>query len=472
MQSAPNGRTTHTTRPPGHPPLRLPDGPGTGPEVRAAWGIGSAAQQPDWPDPVRAAAIGGELARLPGLVTWEEVRLLRTLLAEAAAGDRHVIQAGDCAEDPAECAPSAVTRKAGLLDALAGVMEAGTGKPVVRIGRIAGQFAKPRSAPTETGAGLTLPVYRGHLVNAPEPTRPARRADPQRMLDCYRAASHALTCLRQRTNPRTPATAAPVWASHEALVFDYELPLLRRTPAGDTLLTSTHLPWIGERTRHPDGPHAMMLAHVVNPVACKVGPTTRPEDLLALCARLDPGREPGRLTLIARMGARTAATALPPLVAAVHRAGHPVVWLCDPMHGNTLKSPTGTKIRSVRALLTEVRAFLTAVTEAGGTPAGLHLETTPYDVTECVWDDPAELAPARPIPAELDPAERDFAESGSAESGITERDVTGEEPADAPAPASHCDPRLNPAQAVEVARAWATPPPPRPTPRLAGSALH
>ncbi|MCF3177044.1 3-deoxy-7-phosphoheptulonate synthase [Streptomyces sioyaensis] len=407
------------------------------------WDIGSAEQQPDWPDPAQAATVGAELARLPGLVTWEEVRLLRTLLAGAAAGHYQVIQAGDCAEDPAECAPPAVLHKAGLLDALAGVMEAGTGTPVVRIGRIAGQFAKPRSATTETVAGLTLPVYRGHLVNAPEPTPLARRADPQRMLDCYDAAARALTCLRQRTSAGTPSTAAPVWTSHEALVFDYELPLLRRTPTGHTLLASTHLPWIGERTRQPDGPHAMMLAHVANPVACKVGPTTRPDELLALCSRLDPAREPGRLTLIARMGARTAATALPPLVTAVHRAGHPVAWLCDPMHGNTVKSPTGAKVRSVRSLLTEVRAFLTAVTEAGGTPAGLHLETTPFDVTECVWDDLAELTPTHSVSAK-------------------------------PVPTSHCDPRLNPAQAVEVARAWATAPSTRSTsiPRMAGSALH
>ncbi|MFI1304707.1 3-deoxy-7-phosphoheptulonate synthase [Streptomyces sioyaensis] len=429
------------------------------------WDIGSAEQQPDWPDPVQAAAVGAELARLPGLVTWEEVRLLRTLLAGAAAGHYQVIQAGDCAEDPAECAPPAVRRKAGLLDALAGVMEAGTGKPVVRIGRIAGQFAKPRSATTETVAGLTLPVYRGHLVNAPEPTPPARQADPQRMLDCYHAAARALTCLRQRTSAGTPSTAAPVWTSHEALVFDYELPLLRRTPTGQTLLASTHLPWIGERTRQPDGPHAMMLAHVANPVACKVGPTTRPDELLALCSRLDPGREPGRLTLIARMGARTAAAALPPLVSAVHRAGHPVVWLCDPMHGNTVKSPTGAKVRSVRSLLTEVRAFLTAVTEAGGTPAGLHLETTPYDVTECVWDDSTEFDSTELDCTELGSAERDFADHEPAAPQPPPHTPTN-------APASHCDPRLNPAQAVEVARAWATARVTRPPTRMAGSALH
>ena len=383
------------------------------------WDISAAQQQPDWADPVQAAAVRAELARLPGLVTWDEVRQLRNLLAEAATGNYLIVQAGDCAEDPAECAPSMVMRKAGLLDALAGVMVAGTGKPVLRIGRIAGQFAKPRSDRTEIVDGVELPVYRGHLVNGPEPTAGARRGDPERMLDCYHAAFSAVTELRQRISAWRPTAGAPVWTSHEALVFDYELPLLRRTPAG-TILASTHLPWIGERTRQPDGPHAMMLTHVANPVACKVGPTTRPEELLALCARLDPGRERGRLTLIARMGATAAATALPPLVSAVRQAGHPVVWLCDPMHGNTVKSPAGIKVRSVRTIVAEVRAFQEAVTTAGCTAAGLHLETTPFDVTECVWDDPAELAPGA---------------------------VT----------TSYCDPRLNPAQAVEVVSAWANP---------------
>ncbi|MFI2662494.1 3-deoxy-7-phosphoheptulonate synthase [Micromonospora carbonacea] len=383
------------------------------------WDFGAAEQQPDWADPVRAAAVRAELARLPALVTWDEVRQLRSLLAEAAAGDYLVVQAGDCAEDPAECTPSTVLRKAGLLDALAGVMAAATGKPVLRIGRIAGQFAKPRSASTEIVDGVELPVYRGHLVNGPEPTAAARRATPERMLDCYHAAFSAVTDLRRRISAWTPASGAPVWTSHEALVFDYELPLLRRTPSG-TILASTHLPWIGERTRRPDGPHAMMLARTANPVACKVGPTTRPEDLLTLCARLDPGREPGRLTLIARMGAGAAAAALPPLVSAVRRAGHPVVWLCDPMHGNTEKTPSGVKVRSVRTVVAEVRAFQAAVTTAGGTAAGLHLETTPFDVAECVWEDPAGVEPGA---------------------------VT----------ATYCDPRLNTAQAVEVVRAWATP---------------
>ncbi|WP_435865218.1 3-deoxy-7-phosphoheptulonate synthase [Streptomyces spectabilis] len=386
--------------------------------------LGAAAQQPDWTDSVQVAAARAELARLPGLVTWEEIRLLRTLLAEAASGHYLVIQAGDCAEDPAECAPATVMRKAGLLDALAGVMVAGTGQPVVRIGRIAGQFAKPRSATTEHIGGVELPVYRGHLVNGPEPTAEARRPDPRRLLECYYAAHRAVTYLRQRTSDWTLPTGAPVWTSHEALVLDYELPLLRRTAAGHVLLASTHLPWIGERTRHPDGPHARMLAQVTNPVACKVGPATRPEDLLALCSRLDPDREPGRLTLISRMGAAAVRTALPPLVTAVRTAGYRVAWLCDPLHGNTVRSPSGVKVRSVRTVVAEVRAFLDVVAAAGGTPAGLHLETTPHDVAECVWTDPAEL------------------DAGAAAS----------------APSSLCDPRLNPAQAVEVARAWTAAP--------------
>ncbi|RAJ44814.1 3-deoxy-D-arabinoheptulosonate-7-phosphate synthase [Kitasatospora sp. SolWspMP-SS2h] len=420
---------TGTARP-GHPPQHLLPAERPFTDLDEEWTrqAATAEQQPDWSDPVRAAAARAELARLPGLVTWAEVRHLRTLLAEAAAGQYQVVQAGDCAEDPQECEPATVVRKAALLDALAGVMTTGTGRPVLRIGRIAGQFAKPRSAPTETVDGIELPVYRGHLVNAPEPTAAARRADPGRMVDCYHAARSAVACLRQRGGAWGLPAGAPVWTSHEALVLDYELPLLRRTATDDILLTSTHLPWIGERTRNPDGPHAMMLAQVANPVACKIGPTTRPQDLLALCDRLDPGREPGRLTLIVRMGAAAVAAALPPLVAAVQRAGHRVVWLCDPMHGNTVKAPNGVKVRSVRTLVAEVHAFQEAVAAAGGIPAGLHLETTPHEVAECVWADPAELGTG----------------PGTAPSGT----------------ASHCDPRLNPAQAVEVARAWAGPPGP------------
>ncbi|MEU3934409.1 3-deoxy-7-phosphoheptulonate synthase [Streptomyces sp. NPDC029044] len=374
-------------------------------------------QQPVWADPARASAVRAELAARPGLVGWEEVQLLRLLMSEAAGGSYQVIMAGDCAEDPAECGPQAVNRKIGLIDALAGVMKINTGKPVIRIGRIAGQFAKPRSSPTEVVDGRELPVFRGHLVNGPAPTPGERRADPDRMLSCYAAAERATTLLRQRTGAWMPPTGAPVWTSHEALVLDYERPLLRRTAGGQSYLSSTHLPWIGERTRDPEGSHVGLLAAVANPVACKVGPAMTPAELVNLCSRLDPGREPGRLTLIARMGASQVAERLPALITAVRDAGHPVSWLCDPMHGNTVKTATGLKTRSVHTIIEEVVAFQQAAAKAGGVAAGLHLETTPDDVTECVWS-----------------------EARTAEVG---RHYT-----------TLCDPRLNPRQAFTVAGAW------------------
>ncbi|MFF0428451.1 3-deoxy-7-phosphoheptulonate synthase [Streptomyces sp. NPDC004520] len=377
----------------------------------------AAEQQPVWADSGRAAAVRAELAARPGLVGWEEVQMLRMLMAEAAAGTYQVIQAGDCAEDPAECSPRAVNRKIGLIDALAGVMKINTGKPVIRIGRIAGQFAKPRSSPTEVVDGVELPVYRGHLVNGPAATLEERRADAERMLACYEAADEATTLLRQRTGAWMPPTGAPVWTSHEALVLDYERPLLRRGAGGQSYLSSTHLPWIGERTRDPQGSHVALLAQVANPVACKVGPGMAAAELVELCGRLDAGREPGRLTLIARMGVGQVAERLPALVAAVREAGHPVSWLCDPMHGNTVKTPAGVKTRSVQTVIEEVVAFQQAVDAAGGIAAGLHLETTPDDVTECVW-------------------------SQAQSADVATRYTT------------LCDPRLNPRQAVAVAGAW------------------
>lgn len=379
--------------------------------------IAAPEQQPVWADPGRAADVRAELAARPGLVGWEEVQMLRMLMAEAAVGTYQVIQAGDCAEDPAECGPQAVNRKIGLIDALAGVMKINTGKPVIRIGRIAGQFAKPRSSPTEIVDGRELPVYRGHLVNGPGATAEERRADPERMLSCYAAADQATTLLRQRTGAWMPPTGAPVWTSHEALVLDYERPLLRRTAGGQRYLSSTHLPWIGERTRDPQGSHVRLLAQVANPVACKVGPTMSPAELLDLCSRLDPGKEPGRLTLIARMGVGQVAARLPALVTAVREAGHPVSWLCDPMHGNTIKTLSGMKTRSVQTIIEEVVAFQQAVGAAGGIAAGLHLETTPDDVTECVW------------------SEGQWTEVHTRYTTL-------------------CDPRLNPRQAVAVAGAW------------------
>lgn len=373
-----------------------------------------ARQQPPWGDPAQVEQVRNALAALPPLVEAESLSSLRGLLARVAAGQAQVLQAGDCAEDPAECTARDVERKVGLLNVLAGVMTRITRLPVVRVGRIAGQYAKPRSAPTEWVGGVELPVYRGHLVNGPEPDLEARRPDPWRLLAGYRAASQVVAHLS--STPRTRVDPA-VWTSHEALLLDYEIPMLRRDRAGRLALTSAHWPWIGERTRQLDGAHVALLADVVNPVACKVGPRMEVAELLALCARLDPDREPGRLTLIARMGADATTDLLPRLVRAVRAAGHPVIWLVDPMHANTVTTAEGRKTRVVETIIREVTAFQLAVRAAGGVPGGIHLETTPDDVTECV----------------------------DAQCGT---DSIGENYT------SLCDPRLNPRQAVSVVSAW------------------
>ncbi|MEV5724388.1 MULTISPECIES: 3-deoxy-7-phosphoheptulonate synthase [Streptomyces] len=382
----------------------------------AHWKTLPAGQQPDWPDQATLAHARSVLADAPALVRAADVAELKALLAAAARGEVQVVQSGDCAEDPAECTPGYVARKAALLDVLAGAMKARSLKPVVRVGRLAGQFGKPRSRPTETVDGVELPVYRGHMVNSPEPDPRLRRPDPERLIAGYRAAAQAMRTLGWHGERRRSRAEAPVWTSHEALLLDYEEPLLR--PTGDgLLLSSTHWPWIGERTRDPDGAHVALLAEVVNPVAVKVGPGMTPEELLELCARLDPEREPGRLTLIARMGHGTVAERLPRLVLAVRAAGHPVLWMCDPMHGNTVSTPAGLKTRYVESIVQEVEEFQTAVTDYGGTAAGLHLETTPDRVHECVAD-------------------------------AYHVDELGEKYA------TFCDPRLNPDQAFTVVSAW------------------
>jgi 3-deoxy-7-phosphoheptulonate synthase len=376
-----------------------------------------ALQQPDWDDPEGVEHVRKRLRSAPPLVTYEDVTELRAHLAEAAAGTLQVVQCGDCAEDWDECTPEDIARKAGLLDVLAGTMAMTAHRPVLRVGRLAGQFAKPRSRPTETVGGVELPVYRGHMVNSPEPDAELRRPDPSRLLTGYLAAGTVMELLGWPAGRGRARPGAPVWTSHEALLLDYELPLVRRQPDGRSLLTSTHWPWIGERTRQLDGAHVALLSSVVNPVACKVGPGMTPDELVALCERLDPGREPGRLTLIARMGAEAVGDRLPPLVSAVRAAGHPVVWLTDPMHGNTVTGPGGLKTRLVRTVVQEVEEFHTAVAGAGGVTGGLHLETTPDEVTECV--------------------------AGQDDLQDTATKYT-----------SLCDPRLNPRQAIAVASAW------------------
>ncbi|MGW5779736.1 3-deoxy-7-phosphoheptulonate synthase [Streptomyces sp. NPDC003863] len=376
-----------------------------------------AVQQPSWEDHPELARVREELASAPPLVDAAETDALRARLAEAAAGRVQIIQSGDCAEDWAECNQGDVARKAGLLEVLAGIMKMTSHKPVLRVGRLAGQYGKPRSNPTETVGGVELPVYRGHMVNAPEPDPELRRPDPARMLTGYRSSRGVMEFLGWGDGNRRARPETPVWTSHEALLLDYELPMLRTQPDGRLLLASTHWPWIGERTRQVDGAHVALLAAVANPVACKVGPAMTADTLLALCERLDPERTPGRLTLIARMGADTVGERLPALVSAVRAAGHPVIWLTDPMHGNTVTGPEGLKTRLVKTVVREVVEFHRAVTAAGGVAGGIHLETTPDEVTECVADH-------------------------------DRMHEVGEKYT------SFCDPRLNPRQAISVASAW------------------
>ncbi|MFJ7155289.1 3-deoxy-7-phosphoheptulonate synthase [Streptomyces sp. NPDC101118] len=383
-------------------------------------GLKTALQQPEWEDHAQVELVRQELAAHTPLVRAQDVRTLREALARVALGEAKLVQAGDCAEDPDESTARDVHRKAAVLDLVAGALKMITHRPVVRIGRLAGQFAKPRSNPTEIIDGVELPVYRGHLVNGPEPDPASRRPDPLRMLTGYMAACEInkhLGWYADRRDGNDVLLEPPVWTSHEALLLDYELPQVRQDGEGGHYLASTHFPWIGERTRQLDGAHVALLSQVENPVACKVGPSMSPEDVVTLCGILDPRREPGRLTLIARMGADAAADKLPPLVEAVRRAGHPVIWLTDPMHGNTVSTPGGYKTRYLETVEREVRAFQFAVESAGGVAGGLHLETTPDDVTECVVNASA-------------------------------ADRVGD------AYTSFCDPRLNPSQAISVVTAW------------------
>nr|WP_189543432.1 3-deoxy-7-phosphoheptulonate synthase [Streptomyces gelaticus] len=378
-------------------------------DSRAAVLTHAALQQPEWVDRAALADVTARLAVSPPLVDAKSVRELRASLANVALGNGLVIQAGDCAEDPAERTAAHVRSKVALLNQLADRATDITGLPLTRVGRIAGQFAKPRSQPTELVDGRELPAFRGHMVNSPVPDPLLRQPQPRRILEGYHAAREIMTHLNRDTQVRT---------SHEALLLDYELPMVRRDELGHTFLTSTHWPWIGNRTRSPEGAHVALLAQVFNPVACKIGPGIAENELLALCERLDPDRVPGRLTLIARMGAGGATEQLTSLAKVVRVADHPVIWLIDPMHGNTVNTPGALKTRLIQDVISEVRQAREAICGAGGVVGGLHIETTPEHITECVYD------------------------SG-------QLDLVGERYT------TFCDPRLNPGQALLVVTEWA-----------------
>jgi 3-deoxy-7-phosphoheptulonate synthase len=399
----------------------------------SSWRELPAAQQPEWPDEGELQRVLKQMESLPPLVFAGEARDLTAELGEVAEGRAFLLQAGDCAEAFDTFTADSVRDRLRVILQMAVVLTYSSGLPTVKIGRIAGQFAKPRSAATERIGDLDLAAFRGHMVNDVGGTTEARLADPQRLLRAYHQSSATLNLLRSftkggfadltrvhswnqafvrssREGRRYEQVADEIdralrfmkacgvdtrsqpmlhetnfFTSHEALILGYEEALTRRDAlTGDWYDSSAHLVWIGERTRQVDGAHMEFFAGIRNPVGCKLGPTATPEEVLAICRRLNPDKVPGRLTLIVRMGAERVASGLPPLLEAVAEADHPVVWACDPMHGNTFTSAGGRKTRRFDDILREIAGFFAAHEAVGTWPGGVHVELTSDDVTECL----------------------------------------------------------------------------------------
>jgi 3-deoxy-7-phosphoheptulonate synthase len=409
----------------------------------SSWRDRQALQQPEWPERDAVERVRQRLHTLPPLVFAGEARQVRSALAEVAAGRAFLLQAGDCAESfhdfarltetGAAYSAVAIRERLKILLQMAAVLTYGAALPVLKVGRIAGQFVKPRSGDVEHTPGGDIPVFRGHMVHDDAPTLEARVPDPDRMLEGYHLAASTLNLVRAFTKggfadltqvhawnqdfvagspqgARYEALASEieralafmaacgidlaatpqlhqvdVWTSHEGLLLDYEEGLTRRDSfTGDWYDCSAHMLWIGDRTRTPDGAHVEFFSGVHNPIGIKLGPTAAPEDVVELCERLNPDRIPGRLTLICRMGAEHVAGALPPLLRAVAEAEQPVVWACDPMHGNGFKTASGRKTRHFDAIMAEIEGFFGACREEGAWPGGVHLEYTGDPVTECL----------------------------------------------------------------------------------------
>jgi 3-deoxy-7-phosphoheptulonate synthase len=371
----------------------------------SSWRRFEARQQPDYPDPAALAAATRELAAYPPLVPFREVDALRAAIARAQRGEAFLLQGGDCAESFAEFSGGNIDANVALLEAMADRIAA-AGIPVIRIGRMAGQFAKPRSADTEIRGDIALPAYRGDIVNGIAFESAARRPDPDRMFRAYAQATATLARI-----------GGAACTSHEALLLPFEEALTRRDPeTGRTYATSAHFLWIGDRTRFQGSAHVEFARGLANPIGIKCGPELDPEALLGLLETLDPAREPGRITLIARLGLGRIEAALPPLLRAVAAGGHPVLWACDPMHGNTIRTALGSKTRPLDRILGETRAFFAIAGSEGVRCGGLHFEMTGRDVAECTGGGVA--------PGDPDMGDRYH---------------------------THCDPRLNPAQAMALA---------------------
>ncbi len=399
--------------------------------TKSDWRAKPRIQMPDYPDTAALNTVEAQLTRMPPLVFAGEARRLRSGLARVARGEAFLLQGGDCAESFAEFGADNIRDTFKVMLQMAIVLTWGAKLPVVKVGRMAGQFAKPRSAPTETAGGTELPSYRGDIINGFEFTPAARVPDPGRMLQAYTQAAASLNLLRalstggyadmhrvqswiagfteaeeaekyrkmadqiaeamefMRAAGVTSQTAHALgsvdfYTSHEALLLEYEEALCRiDSTSGMPVAGTGHMLWIGDRTRQPDGAHVEFCRGVQNPIGLKCGPSTTAEDLKVLMARLNPANEAGRLTLIARFGAGNVGDHLPRLIRTVQSEGANVVWSCDPMHGNTIKSASGFKTRPFDSVLREVREFF-AIHKAEGTiPGGVHFEMTGKDVTEC-----------------------------------------------------------------------------------------
>jgi 3-deoxy-7-phosphoheptulonate synthase len=392
-----------------------------------------AAQQPQWPGGVEGDAVKAAVAtlsKLPPLVFAGECDNLKARIAAAQEGKAFWLQGGDCAETFAAATADSIRNRIKTILQMAAVLQYFASLPVIKVGRMAGQFAKPRSNNDETRDGVTLPAYRGDAVNDLEFTREARTPNPERLVQVYNTSSATLNLVRAFTqggfadlrqvhtwnkgfanDPRFGARyeemaneisralafmesagvdpesfkSVDFYSSHEALILEYERPLTRIDSRTNLPYdVSAHFLWIGERTRQMDGAHMDFASKIQNPIGIKLGPKTTPEDALAMIAKLNPTNEPGRLTFITRMGAGQIREKLPPLLEAVKDSGAKVLWVCDPMHGNTFETSTGYKTRRFDDVMDEVRGFFEAHKAIGTHPGGVHIELTGDDVTECL----------------------------------------------------------------------------------------
>jgi len=402
-----------------------------------SWREHTALQQPEWPDAVEAGASLERLKASPPLVFAGEARQLRDGLARVIDGRAFLLQAGDCVESFNELSTIRIREKLKIMLQMSAVLTYGATLPVVKVGRIAGQFVKPRSEATDADG---LPSFRGHMVHDDARTEEARVPDPRRMVEGYNQSAATLNLLRAFTKGgyadltqvhlwnQEFVTSSPegrryerlahdieralqfmaacgidlanerrlhevdVFTSHEGLLLDYEEGLTRKDSlTGDWYDCSAHMLWIGERTRKLDGAHVEFFSGVNNPLGVKVGPTATADELIEICERLNPARMPGRLTLVSRMGAEHVFELLPPLLRAVRETEHPVVWACDPMHANVFRTDSGVKTRRFDAIMDEIEGFFAACRAERVWPGGVHLEFTGEDVTECLGGSEAVL---------------------------------------------------------------------------------